>query len=55
MMTNNHEESDLKDLGKAFAILVFIIVGAPVLWSMSLPDYADNCKVSLLPCVGVNE
>ena len=51
-MSDHQNYSTTKDLGKAFAILVFLIVGVPVLWTMSLPDYHDYCVQSVLPCIG---
>jgi hypothetical protein len=35
-----------KDLGKAFLIIAFFIVGVPVL----LVDNAKYCKQSIVPC-----
>jgi hypothetical protein len=51
-MSNNY--STTKDLGKAAAILVFMMVGVPMLIAMSYEDYPKYCKMSIiLPCVGV--
>ena len=51
-MSNNY--STTKDLGKAVAILVFMMVGVPMLIAMSYEDYPKYCKMSIiLPCVGV--
>ena len=36
----------LKDLGKAFAIIAFFIVGVPIL----MVDNARYCKQSIIPC-----
>jgi hypothetical protein len=35
-----------KDLGKAFAIIAFFIVGVPIL----MVDNAKYCKQSIIPC-----
>tara|TARA_B110000483_G_scaffold51951_1_gene64688 strand:+ start:1006 stop:1176 length:171 start_codon:yes stop_codon:yes gene_type:complete len=51
-MSNNY--STTKDLGKATAILVFMMVGVPMLIAMSYEDYPKYCKMSIiLPCIGV--
>tara|TARA_B110000046_G_scaffold79318_1_gene87331 strand:+ start:390 stop:563 length:174 start_codon:yes stop_codon:yes gene_type:complete len=51
-MSNNY--STTKDLGKATAILVFMMVGVPILIAMSYEDYPKYCKMSIiLPCIGV--
>ena len=51
-MSNNY--STTKDLGKAVAILVFMMVGIPMLIAMSYEDYPKYCKMSIiLPCIGV--
>lgn len=43
-----------KGLGWAFLIIIFVMVGVPVLWSAIA--YPDNCKQSiLLPCLGLEE
>jgi hypothetical protein len=36
----------LKDLGKAFAIIAFFIIGVPIL----MVDNARYCKQSIIPC-----
>ena len=51
-MSNNY--STTKDLGKAISIIVFMMVGVPMLIAMSYEDYPKYCKMSIiLPCVGV--
>ena len=51
-MSNNY--STTKDLGKAISIIVFIMVGVPMLIAMSYEDYPKYCKMSIiLPCIGV--
>ena len=51
-MSNNY--STTKDLGKAAAILVFMMVGVPMLIAMSYEDYPKYCKMSIiLPCIEV--
>ena len=43
-----------KDLGKAISIIVFMMVGVPMLIAMSYEDYPKYCKMSIiLPCIGV--
>ena len=51
-MSNN--SSTTKDLGKAISIIVFMMVGVPMLIAMSYEDYPKYCKMSIiLPCIGV--
>lgn len=45
-----------KDLGKAFAVIAFMIVGVPILALMAmvgLEDYAQYCNQSWIPCFGL--
>ena len=43
-----------KDLGKAFAVIVVIMVGVPLGIAMTNDDYPKYCTMSiLLPCIGV--
>ena len=46
-----------KDLGKAFAVIVFMIAVVPVLMLMAmvgLEDYGRYCNLNILPCFGLN-
>ena len=50
----SNEYCTTKGLHWAFLILVFIMVGVPMLIAMSYEDYPKYCKMSIiLPCVGV--
>ena len=52
MSTNNY--CTTKDLGKAFAVIVVIMVGVPLGIAMTYDDYPKYCSMSiLLPCIGV--
>ena len=45
------------DLGKAFAVIVFMIAVVPVLMLMAmvgLEDYGRYCNLNILPCFGLN-
>ena len=43
-----------KDLGKAFAVIVVMMVGVPLGIAMTYDDYPKYCSMSiLLPCIGV--
>jgi|TARA_R100001377_G_scaffold63147_1_gene38827 hypothetical protein len=51
-MSNNY--STTKDLGKAVSIIMFMILGVPMLMVMSFEEYPKYCKMSILvPCIGV--
>lgn len=59
MSESSHKENycTTKDLGKAFAVIVFMIAVVPVLMLMAmvgLEDYARYCNLTLLPCFGLN-
>jgi len=46
-----------KDLGKAFLVIAFMIIGVPILALMAmvgLEDYAQYCNQSWLPCFGIS-
>lgn len=53
----HHDYCTTKDLGKAFAVIVFMIAVVPVLLLMAmvgLEDYGRYCNLTLLPCFGLN-
>lgn len=57
-MTDNHQQEycTTKDLGKAFAVLVFMIIGVPIIMLMLMvgpEEYAKQCNLSPLPCFGL--
>lgn len=58
MSEEHHQEyCTTKDLGKAFAVIVFMIAVVPVLLLMAmvgLEDYGRYCNLTLLPCFGLN-
>jgi len=58
-MSGEHQNySTTKDLGLAFIILAFIILGVPVIMLMlmvGLEDYAMYCNMNILPCFGMSE
>ena len=46
-----------KDLGKAFLVIAFMIIGVPILALMAmvgLEEYGRYCNVNILPCFGLN-
>jgi len=46
-----------KDLGKAFLVIAFMIIGVPILALMAmvgLEGYAQYCNQSWLPCFGIS-
>lgn len=58
-MSEEHyqEYCTTKDLGKAFAVIIFMIAVVPVLLLMAmvgLEDYARYCNLTILPCFGLN-
>ena len=57
MSEEHHQEyCTTKDLGKAFAIIAFMIIGVPILALMAmvgLEDYARYCNVGWIPCFGL--
>lgn len=53
-MSNEHNYCTTKDLGKAIAIIAFIMIGIPMMIVMSYDDYPKYCKMSIIvPCIGV--
>ena len=52
-MSGDHQNySTTKDLGKATAIIMFMILGVPMLMVMSFDEYPKYCKMSIIvPCV----
>tara|TARA_Y100000389_G_scaffold46835_1_gene41870 strand:- start:7554 stop:7736 length:183 start_codon:yes stop_codon:yes gene_type:complete len=53
-MSNEHNYCTTKDLGKAIAIIAFIMIGIPMMIAMSYDDYPKYCKMSIVvPCIGV--
>lgn len=53
-MSNDHDYCTTKDLGKAIAIIAFIMIGIPMMIVMSYDDYPKYCKMSIVvPCIGV--
>jgi len=53
----HHDYCTTKDLGKAFAVIVFMIAVVPVLLLMAmvgLEDYGRYCNLNILPCFGLN-
>ena len=57
-MSEEHNYCTTKDLGIAFLILVFMIVGVPILalFIMVGPEeYAYYCNMNILPCFGLKE
>ena len=53
-MSNEHNYCTTKDLGKAIAIIAFIMIGIPMMIAMSYDDYPKYCKMSIVvPCRGV--
>lgn len=56
-MSENTYYCTMKGLLPAFLIIVFIIIGTPILVLMAmvgLEDYARYCNVGWLPCFGIN-
>tara|TARA_E500000178_G_C16983435_1_gene737006 strand:+ start:59 stop:289 length:231 start_codon:yes stop_codon:yes gene_type:complete len=54
---SHHDYCTTKGLGKAFAVIVFMIAVVPVLLLMAmvgLEDYARYCNLTILPCFGLN-
>jgi len=52
-MSNDHDYCTTKDLGKAISVIVFVMVGIPMMIAMSYDDYPKYCKMSIVvPCVG---
>ena len=53
-MSNEHNYCTTKDLGKAIAIIAFIMIGIPMMIVMSYDDYPKYCIMSIVvPCIGV--
>ena len=53
-MSNEHNYCTTKDLGKAIAIIAFIMIGIPMMIAMSYDNYPKYCKMSIVvPCIGV--
>ena len=54
MSTEEHNYCTTKDLGKAIALIVVMLVGVPLGIAMTYDDYPKYCSMSiLLPCIGV--
>ena len=56
-MSEHTEYCTTKGLGKAFAVIVFMIAVIPVLLLMAmvgLEDYGRYCNLNILPCFGLN-
>ena len=56
-MSENAYYCTMKGLLPAFLIIVFIIIGIPILVLMSmvgLEEYARYCNFSWLPCFGIS-
>ena len=56
-MSENTYYCTMKGLLPAFLIIVFIIIGIPILVLMSmvgLEEYARYCNISWLPCFGIS-
>jgi hypothetical protein len=57
-MSEEHQYYTTKGLGWAVLILVFMILGLPVIMLMlmvGLEDYAMYCNMNILPCFGLSE
>jgi len=57
-MSEEHQYCTTKGLGWAVLILVFIMLGLPVIMLMltvGLEDYAMYCNMNILPCFGLSE
>jgi len=57
-MSEEHQYCTTKGLGWVFLVLVFIILGLPVIMLMltvGLEDYGMYCNMNILPCFGLNE
>tara|TARA_R100000544_G_scaffold26301_1_gene13514 strand:+ start:14324 stop:14497 length:174 start_codon:yes stop_codon:yes gene_type:complete len=57
-MSEEHNYCTTKGLGWAFLVLVFMILGLPVIMLMltvGLEDYGMYCNMNLLPCFGLSE
>tara|TARA_B110000444_G_C18669334_1_gene514519 strand:- start:419 stop:592 length:174 start_codon:yes stop_codon:yes gene_type:complete len=57
-MSEEHNYCNTKGLGWAVLILVFMILGLPVIMLMlmvGLEDYAMYCNMNILPCFGLSE
>tara|TARA_A100000171_G_scaffold278_1_gene449 strand:- start:1 stop:174 length:174 start_codon:yes stop_codon:yes gene_type:complete len=57
-MSEHTEYCTTKDLGIAFAVIVFMIAVVPVLMLMAmvgLEDYGRYCNLTILPCFGLNQ
>tara|TARA_B100001057_G_scaffold232865_1_gene233044 strand:+ start:364 stop:537 length:174 start_codon:yes stop_codon:yes gene_type:complete len=57
-MSEEHNYCTTKGLGWAFLILVFTIVGLPVIMLMMTvgpEEYAYYCNMNILPCFGLKE
>tara|TARA_Y100000015_G_C2327078_1_gene59387 strand:- start:350 stop:511 length:162 start_codon:yes stop_codon:yes gene_type:complete len=49
---------DMKGLWIAFLILLFFIVGVPILMLMAmvgLEEYGRYCNLNIMPCFGLNK
>jgi len=57
-MSEEHNYCTTKGLGWAFLVLVFMILGLPVIMLMltvGLEDYGMYCNMNILPCFGLRE
>ena len=57
-MSEEHNYCNTKGLGWAVLILVFMILGLPVIMLMlmvGLEDYAMYCNMNILPCFGLSK
>lgn len=57
-MTDNNGYVTFKGLTLTFAMIIFMIVGVPVLMTISMigtDEYAKQCNINLLPCFGLED
>ena len=57
-MTDDNGYVTFKGLTLTIAMIAFMIVGVPVLMTMSMigtDEYAKQCNINLLPCFGLED
>ena len=57
-MTDDNGYVTFKGLTTTILVVAFMIVGVPVLMTMSMigtDEYAEQCKINLLPCFGLED
>jgi hypothetical protein len=57
-MTDDNGYVTFKGLTTTILVCVFMIVGVPVLMTLSIlgtDEYAEQCNINLLPCFGLED